>query len=209
MMKSWQDEYELELGELIDTGRFLAAKGWSPASCSNISLRLSDGQIALVQENRDRHRLTVEDVLLVDDRANVITPDGVSAPVDARVHTTLYRLYNTGAVIHTHSRAATVLSMKHAGQGMLELTGYELLCAIRNHSHADEVEPIPIFQRDRNVDRFCQKLETSLFKTPGAHAFMISGYGLYSWGENLSEAKQQIEALEFILDCELAERMCR
>jgi len=39
-----------------------------------------------------------------------------------------------------------------------------------------------------------------LTKHPAAHGFLLRRHGLYSWGEDLAQAKRHIEILEFLLE---------
>ena len=40
----------------------------------------------------------------------------------------------------------------------------------------------------------------ALRKWPSAHGFMLRRHGLYTWGQDLREAKRHIEILEFLLE---------
>jgi methylthioribulose-1-phosphate dehydratase len=35
------------------------------------------------------------------------------------------------------------------------------------------------------------------------HAYLINGHGIYTWGHDMAEARRHLEALEFLLCCEL------
>jgi methylthioribulose-1-phosphate dehydratase len=40
----------------------------------------------------------------------------------------------------------------------------------------------------------------TLNKHQAAHGFLLRRHGLYSWGENLAQAKRHVEILEFLLE---------
>jgi methylthioribulose-1-phosphate dehydratase len=40
----------------------------------------------------------------------------------------------------------------------------------------------------------------TLSKHKDAHGFLLRRHGLYSWGENLAQAKRHIEIFEFLLE---------
>jgi methylthioribulose-1-phosphate dehydratase len=35
------------------------------------------------------------------------------------------------------------------------------------------------------------------------HAYLIDGHGIYTWGRDMAETRRHLEALEFMLACEL------
>jgi methylthioribulose-1-phosphate dehydratase len=35
------------------------------------------------------------------------------------------------------------------------------------------------------------------------HAYLIDGHGIYTWGRDMPETRRHLEALEFLLACEL------
>jgi methylthioribulose-1-phosphate dehydratase len=44
------------------------------------------------------------------------------------------------------------------------------------------------------------KISIVLTEQPNAHGFLLDKHGLYSWGDNLREAKRHIEILEFLIE---------
>ena len=45
-------------------------------------------------------------------------------------------------------------------------------------------------------------VRAALGQNPGAHALLLRGHGLYSWGCDLDEAQRHVEVLEFLLEVE-------
>jgi methylthioribulose-1-phosphate dehydratase len=43
-------------------------------------------------------------------------------------------------------------------------------------------------------------VETTLRQHADAHGFLLGGHGLYTWGENLPQAKRHLEIFEFLLE---------
>ena len=41
------------------------------------------------------------------------------------------------------------------------------------------------------------------------HAYLIRGHGLYAWGATVDQARHRVEALEFLFECELYERLMK
>ena len=39
-----------------------------------------------------------------------------------------------------------------------------------------------------------------LLTDPRAHAFLLRGHGLYTWGETIADAERHVEIIEFLLE---------
>ena len=104
-------------------------------------------------------------------------------------------------MIHTHSKAATLLSM--AGGSGVALAGYELLKGLSGVTTHDHREWLPIVPNRQDWEKGEAAIEEVMRQNPGAHGFLIRGHGLYTWGVDLGEAFRHLEALEFLLECVL------
>lgn len=197
-------DYSRAANEIIAAGVELAQRGQVPATSGNFSCRVDDRYIAVTASGADKGNLTDNDVLLYDLEADTPAIPGTSS-AETPLHTNLYRINpSIGAVLHTHSRNATLVSMLLGDADKFTLTNYELLKAFRGFtSHTDKAE-IPLFANDQDMGRLSALVEARLKKNfKGVIGYLLAGHGLYTWGENMTEARRHIEALEFILDCEL------
>jgi class II aldolase/adducin N-terminal domain-containing protein len=88
-------------GEIVSTARELAARGWTPATSSNFSMRLDEAHAAITVSGLDKGRLTEDGVMAVDlDGRPVATEQRPSA--ETVLHTRLYRRdAGIGCVLHT------------------------------------------------------------------------------------------------------------
>jgi ribulose-5-phosphate 4-epimerase/fuculose-1-phosphate aldolase len=50
--------------------------------------------------------------MLIDRQAQVVAPDGAKSSAETLIHTLIYNKTEAQAVLHTHSLAATLLSME-------------------------------------------------------------------------------------------------
>ena len=184
--------------EIIDAGRLLDSRFWVPATAGNLSRRLPDGRIAITRSGCHKGRLEPEDVILVDHDG---APLGAARPsAETLLHCQIYRADPAaGAVLHTHSVAATVLSLR-AG-ATISLTGYEVMKAFAGITdHATRID-LPVFDNDQDIPRLARAIEPH-FAT-GLHAgYVIRGHGVYAWGGDMPTALARLEALEFLLMCE-------
>lgn len=191
--------------EIIDAGRFLYGRGWSPATSSNYSARLSSTEALLTVSGKHKGQLGVDDVLATDLAGNSLEP-GKKPSAETLLHTQLYSWRpQIGAVLHTHSVNATVLSRLTPGT-VIEFEDYELQKAFSGVSTHESRVRVPIFDNDQDIARLAAKVQPWLEAHPDCVGYLIRGHGLYTWGARMSDALRQIEAFEFLFECELKTR---
>ena len=191
--------------EIIEAGRFLYARGWSPATSSNYSTRLSASQALLTVSGKHKGQLGPDDVLATDLAGNSLEP-GKKPSAETLLHTQLYSWRpEIGAVLHTHSVNATVLSRLTPGDS-IEFEDYELQKAFSGVSTHESRVLVPIFDNDQDIARLTAKVQPWLEAHPDCVGYLIRGHGLYTWGARMSDALRQIEAFEFLFECELKAR---
>src|SRR6266566_2474926 len=71
------------------------------------------------------------------------------------------------------------------------------LDGVGTHEHR---ERLPIVENTQDWTAAAPRIEAMLRENPGAHGFLIRGHGLYTWGQDLAEARRQIEILEFLFE---------
>ena len=191
--------------EIIEAGRFLYARGWSPATSSNYSTRLSASQALLTVSGKHKGQLGPDDVLATDLAGNSLEP-GKKPSAETLLHTQLYSWRpEIGAVLHTHSVNATVLS-RLTPSDSIEFEDYELQKAFSGVSTHESRVLVPIFDNDQDIARLAAKVQPWLEGHPDCVGYLIRGHGLYTWGARMSDALRQIEAFEFLFECELKAR---
>jgi methylthioribulose-1-phosphate dehydratase len=199
------DKRELLTRQIIEAGRFLYGRGWSPATSSNYSARLAADQALLTVSGKHKGQLTEQDVLATDLSGNSLEP-GKKPSAETLLHTQLYAWRaEIGAVLHTHSVNATVLSRLTPGD-RLRLEDYELQKAFAGVTTHEGQVLVPIFDNDQDIARLAGQVQQWLDTHPDCVGYLIRGHGLYTWGPQMSDALRQIEAFEFLFECELKTR---
>ena len=191
--------------QIIEAGRFLYGRGWSPATSSNYSVRLSASEALLTVSGKHKGQLGIDDVLATDLAGNSLEP-GKKPSAETLLHTQLYGCRpEIGAVLHTHSVNATVLS-RLTDADHLVFEDYELQKAFHGVvTHQSQVL-VPIFDNDQDIARLASKVQPWLDAHPDCAGYLIRGHGLYTWGAQMSDALRQVEAFEFLFECELKMR---
>jgi methylthioribulose-1-phosphate dehydratase len=59
-------DFSTAAAEIIAAGKFLAEKGWAPATAGNYSVRLADGRIAITVSGYEKGELTPDAIMLID-----------------------------------------------------------------------------------------------------------------------------------------------
>jgi methylthioribulose-1-phosphate dehydratase len=191
-------------GELVSISHLFYARGWSLATSSNFSARLDPGHILITASGKDKGNLKDGDIVEIDLMGGLSSSDSQVKPsAETYLHAELYRHDpEIGAVLHTHSVYATGLSEQFAKHGRFELSGYEMLKALRGVLTHEHTEIIPIFPNHQDMTALSKIALDSLRVNREIHSFLIERHGLYTWGRDLAEAKRHIEALEFLFECE-------
>ena len=88
----------------------------------------------------------------------------------------------------------------------IEFEDYELQKAFSGVSTHESTVRVPIFDNDQDIERLAAKVQPWLEAHPDCVGYLIRGHGLYTWGARMSDALRQIEAFEFLFECELKTR---
>lgn len=198
------ESYKDQADALIAVGSFFNQRNWAPATSGNYSVRLGSDALLLTVSGAHKGELSGSDFLVVDGSGAVVDAprEGDAPSAETGLHTQIYRLDpGVGAVLHSHSAISTVVSRRCAGDAVV-FEGYEMQKAFQGVSTHDCRVEVPVFDNDQDIARLGQAVEEYV-KTHGLPVgYLIRGHGLYSWGATVFDARRQVEALEFLLECE-------
>lgn len=186
---------------LVALGRACHARGWGPATSGNFSAVLARDplRLAITPMGADKGALVPGEILEIDAEGRVLR--GVGEPsAETALHVAIARARSAGAVAHTHSLWATLLSEAHAARGAVEITGFELLKGLSGVTTHEHREVVPIIENTQDWTAAAPAVEAVLARHPDAHAFLIRRHGLYTWGLDLDEARRHVETIEFLLE---------
>ena len=178
------------------------ARGWLLGTSGNLSavVQREPLQIAMSASGVDKGELRAEQILSIDENARPVGQDGGKPSDESLLHIRIVKERGAGAVLHTHSIWNTILSDVYAGAGGIRIEGYEMLKGlqgVRTHEHA---EWLPIVENSQDMPALAETIGETLNKHRDAHGFLLRRHGLYTWGENLAQAKRHIEIFEFLLE---------
>lgn len=188
---------------IIEAGRFLYGRGWSPATSSNYSARIDEEHIAITVSGRHKGRLAAGDVMVVDMKGHPVQ-SGARSSAETQLHTALYQVFpSVGAVLHTHSVNATVLSRLSSANGPLVLEGYELQKAFEGVDTHESTLTVPVFENTQDIGKLAAQTANWFSDHPDQPGYLIRGHGLYTWGATMEDCLRHVEAFEFLFECEL------
>ena len=178
-----------------------AARGWTPATAGNFSVRVDENRIAITRSGAEMGSLTAADILVLP----LAEPPPREASAEAPIHWTLYqRMTDVGAVAHAHPPAITVLSimpdvLRTHG---LSLEGLELLKVLPGQTTHETKITVPVLPNTQDMTGLAAKLDWN----PSVPALILSGHGIYAWGRDEDAAFRHMEALEYMFDLEFRRR---
>ena len=120
------------------------------------------------------------------------------------LHCQVYRTFpQAGAVLHGHSVAGTVLSMLEPSDTIV-FSGYELFKAFAGQTTHLADLALHLFDNDQDIARLAAAVAPVLGTCK--LGYYIRGHGAYVWADDMDAALARLEAIEFLLECELARR---
>ena len=197
--------------ELTAAMAAIHARGWCDGTGGNFSCvqKRDPVQLLMAPSGVDKGQVQPADLIVVDGAGQVLEGTG-KASAETALHLEIVGRCGAGAVLHTHSQAATLLSRRalvdpRRGQdsdakpdGVVLVEGLEMLKGLEGVStHATSIE-IPVLANDQNLPRLSQRAGPLLGDAP--QGLLIAGHGLYAWGPSLSQAIRHLEILEFLLE---------
>jgi methylthioribulose-1-phosphate dehydratase len=189
---------------LCAAGADFHRRGWSLATSSNFSAVLGRDPLRLLvtASGKDKGRLTPDDLLEIDGDGRPTAPTPLRPSAETALHTMLARRPGVGAVLHTHSVWATVLSERHGPAGGLAIEGYEMLKGLAGVTTHEHRLWVPIFPNTQDVPALARDAAAALDAPgrPAPHGFLIRAHGLYTWGRDVDEARRHVEAFEFLFE---------
>lgn len=120
------------------------------------------------------------------------------------IHLMLYQATDANVILHTHSKADTLLSRLFSHESKVIIEGYELLKGLRSISTHEASIDVPIFPNNQDIEALSEQIRSHLNQNPNALGALIESHGFYTWGRTLAEAKRHLEVFQFLFDCELS-----
>ncbi len=185
--------------ELALTMKRLHRRGWCDGTGGNFSVVVKQQplQLLMAPSGVDKGSVNAEDLITVNCHGEVIKGQG-KASAETLLHLCIIHRCGAGAVLHTHSLAGTLLSRIELAQGSVMLEGWEMLKGLKGITTHDTSVSVPVIANNQDLQILSESADARLSDAP--HGLLVSGHGLYAWGDDLPEARRHTEILEFLLE---------
>jgi methylthioribulose-1-phosphate dehydratase len=185
-----------------DMGRDFHTRGWVLGTSGNFSTVVSRKPLKLfiTASSVSKGHIRPADVLMIGADGAAVGRSSARPSAETALHVVVAQSRGAGAVLHTHSVWGTLLSEFYGADRGLHLSGFEMLKGlegIRTHEHT---EWLPILENDQDIAALAGRVKTVLEEWPAIHGFLLRGHGLYTWGDDLAQARRHVEILEFLLE---------
>ena len=196
---------EAQIDTLREVGQFFYERGWSMGSSSDYSVVIGREpfELLITANGNDNGRLTRNDFVRVDSQGKPVLPNQPNASTETLLHVALAQQPDLGAVLHTHSVWATVLSDLFRREGGFEIEGYDMLKGLAGVPTHEYTAWIHIFENTQRIPWLINQVRDQLISADRSllHGFLIRRHGLYTWGRDLEEARRHVEIFEFLFEC--------
>jgi methylthioribulose-1-phosphate dehydratase len=186
---------------IAEIARGFYQRGWVLGTSGNFSAVLSREplRLAITSSGLDKGLIDAANILEVDEAGSVVS-GAARASAETLLHIEIARRRGAGAVLHTHSVWSNILSEAFAPQGGIAISGYEMLKGLDGIQSHDEHEWVPILENSQDMSALSGVVGGTLDRFRGCHGFLLRRHGLYTWGQDLAEAKRHVEIFEFLLE---------
>ena len=204
-LRSELTAYEPSIEQLRQVGRLFYGRGWSVGTSSNYSVVVSrqPHRLLITASGMDKGALRPNDFVVVDESGQPVGDNQPKSSAETLLHCLLTKDESVGAVLHTHSVWATVLSDLFAEKAGFNIEGFEMLKGLEGVSTHDHREWVDIFENSQDIAQLANVIETRWQERgqASAHGFLLRRHGLYTWGRDLFAARRHVEIFEFLFEC--------
>jgi L-fuculose-phosphate aldolase len=183
-MKLQGESWDRIVGEFVRIGRTLFDAGLNNSHSGNMSIRVQDG-IVISRHGAMLGDLGAGDLVVLG--LDYTGEDIAFASIEFELHRAIYLSTPALAVIHTHPRSATVLSLKYD----------EILPVDMEGRYYFERVPVAAVGRASGSEELIQGLPSLL---RGCPVVVVRGHGVFAIGENLEKCLQVSHSLEWSCD---------
>lgn len=191
---------------LCELGRRFYALGWVSGTGGGISLRFGE-RVLMAASGVQKEALDHESIFELDLQGRVLKapPEayGLRCSACRPLFLAAMRLRGAGAVIHSHSLNALLITLVH--DEAFRVTHLEMMKGLRGVGYHD-AHAVPIIENTAHEEDLAGSLERAIEEHPLAHAVLVRRHGLYVWGEDWREAKRHAESYDYLFEVALEMR---
>lgn len=188
--------------ELAETGREFYRRGWARGASGNFSILLARKPLRLCITSAGNEKGTLDETnfLEIDDDGEIL--QGFGRPSDETLlHLSIYRLRpKARCILYSQTVWGLLLADKNFVDGSIVMQGYEVLKGLSGRTDSVEKERIPIVENAQDQIALSHVIENVLLENPTIHGIYIRRHGLYTWGETVEDARNNVDIFEFMFE---------
>ncbi len=191
---------------LCAIARDFHARGWMAGTSGNLSVRHDRGSFWITASGCPKGRLNDGDFVRValETCTELERIDPLARQsAESSIHCAVYQLFpEAGACLHVHTVDATLASSRApANATSLALPPIEMIKGLDIWEQSPQVE-LSLFENLLEVPHIAAAIQQRFgAQPPRVPALLIRGHGVTVWGENLQQAYNRVEIVEFLLSC--------
>lgn len=108
-----------------------------------------------------------------------------------------YEHRHAGAVMHSHSMNAVLVTMLDPSTSEFKCTHLEMMKGIAGHGFHDNLV-VPIIENTAHECELTGRMRTAMLAYPKSNAVLVRRHGVYVWGKTWIEAKTQAECYDYL-----------
>ncbi|XP_050316311.1 probable methylthioribulose-1-phosphate dehydratase isoform X1 [Anthonomus grandis grandis] len=181
--------------------------GWVTGTGGGISIKDGD-KIYIAPSGVQKERMKPDDLFVQNIKGEDLELPSPSKKLKKSQCTPLfmcaYTMRNAGAVIHTHSKFALMVTMLFPGKEF-RCTHLEMIKGIKNQKlgrnfRYDEELVVPIIENTPFEEDLTDRLEQAIKDYPHTCAVLVRRHGIYVWGDTWQQAKCMTECYDYLFE---------
>jgi len=187
--------------------RLFYTLGWVTGTGGGITIRKGD-EIFIAPSGVQKERIQPEDLF-------VFNPEGkkLSSPPPEKMYKesqctplfwNAYTMRDAGAVIHTHSQNAVMITLLYPGNEF-RISNQEMIKGIRrgtkgSYYRYDDELVVPIIDNTPEERDLSSSMAKAMEEYPDSCAVLVRRHGVYVWGEDWKKAKTITECYDYLFE---------
>lgn len=193
---------------IVDLCKQFYNQGWVSGTGGGISIRTADN-IYIAPSGVHKERMSPTEIYVLDKIGDKILYDpnnnkheAIKGPYKISECRSLfmaaYKFRNAGAVIHSHSINAMLVTILCSGQSEFRCSHLEMIKGISGHGYHSELI-VPIIENKAREHELCDEMESIIRNSPSnCHAVLVRRHGVYVWGKDWIECKTHAEVYDYL-----------
>ena len=172
--------------------------GWASGTGGGISLK-EGGRIYMAPSGVQKERLRPEDIFVLNENGGIEEEPGHGAQLSqcAPLFMHAYKLRNAGAVLHSHSIHANLVTLLFNKK--FRIKNMEMQKGLEGYGAFDTLE-VPIIENTAQERDLADSLAQAIRDHPKSNAVLVRNHGVYVWGRDWKQAKTQAECYDYLFE---------